>query len=176
MTGKWTFADLHAKSAQVLFTKSALLEQAEAGNPALYGMRLAGMEEIRDAIARNPCEVAYRVQQMNEVGALINANKNPQGRMSLLEEAAESGRAAVSCHETEVNSHYVAGIAAWMRVQLGMEKELEIAEKELDRAIELDPMFLPLLEQRLLIARRRGGADVVEWTRRVAVAKSRAPV
>ncbi|MBI4348858.1 MAG: O-antigen ligase family protein [Elusimicrobia bacterium] len=172
--GRWSLADLHAKTAQILFTKTGLLEQADPANPAAYGLRLAAMEEIREAIARNPCELAYRVQHMNELGPLINANKAAQGRLALLGEAKESGKAAIGCHPTEVNAHYVAGIAAWMHVQLGMEAELAEAERELEKAIELDPMFLPLLEQRLLIAQRRGGPSVAEWARRVAEAKQRA--
>ena len=54
-----------------------------------------------------------------------------------------------------------------MHVQLGLERQLETAEQELDSALERDPMFMPLLEQRLTVAAKRGGPELAAWNARI---------
>lgn len=153
-------ADLESKYAQLEFAR---------------GQRASGMDHARAAIKLEPCVTAYRVQHMNEMGDLINSDKNVQGRLELLAEALASGKEAVRCHPEEVNPHYLYGMAAWMHVQLGLDQHLELAERELDAALERDPLFIPLLEQRLSVAAKRGGPTAQDWAARLAHARTLAP-
>lgn len=108
------------------------------------------------AMSLNPCEGAYPRQFINELGDRINASKDVAVRLRLLESGTEAGRKAVACHPSEVNSHYMYGMAALMKGQLGLPEGLPLAAREFDAALELDPKFTPLLQSRLDVATRMG--------------------
>ncbi|MBI4424147.1 MAG: O-antigen ligase family protein [Elusimicrobia bacterium] len=160
LTARWSFADMEAKHGATELKR---------------GLTVAGADHLRTALTLNRCENSYRVSLMNVFGDLINADKSVPARVALLEESMAVARAAVACHPEDVNAHYALGIASWMHVQLGLDQHLALAEAELDAALERDPLFLPLLEHRLAVARRRGPEAAKPWAERLARARSVAP-
>ena len=157
LAARWLGADVESKYAQVEFKR---------------GQIASAFDHARAAITIDRCEAAYHVQAMNHMGEMINLDKTVQGRMNLLNEALGIGQTSVACHPMEINAHYVLGIAAWIHVQLGFEQQLPLAEKEIDAALELDPLFQPLIEQRLAIAAKRGPAAAAPWIQRLKESKA----
>lgn len=116
-----------------------------------------------------PCELAYILSEVNALGDWINATHNVDERLALLARADEAGRTALICHPRQINAHYIAGAAARMSADLGFKDHLAIAAREFDSALALDPMFAPLLDARLGVARLMGDSRrVSELERRPA--------
>lgn len=111
---------------------------------------------VERAVALNGCENSYKIQLVNGLAERINATKDVAERLRLLGLGTAAAEAALRCHPNDVNSHYLAGMAAFLKAQLGFSSELAAAAGHLDAALALDPMFLPLLETRLDVARRAG--------------------
>lgn len=106
------------------------------------------------SIALNACENSYKIVFVNGLADRINATKVVDERLRLLNLGTAAAEAALRCHPNDVNSHYLAGMAAYLKAQLGFSSELAAAAAHFDAALALDPMFLPLLETRLEVARR----------------------
>lgn len=141
LAGRWLLADSNLKAA--------LVELAG-------GRRESAAARVERAIALNGCENSYKIQLINGLADRINATNDVAERLRLLELGTAAAEAALRCHPNDVNSHYLAGMAAFLKAQLGFPSELAAAAGHLDAALALDPMFLPLLETRLDIARRAG--------------------
>jgi O-antigen ligase len=114
------------------------------------------------ARAAVPCELAYVLGEVNALGDWINATHVVGERLSLLARADEAGRQARACHPNQVNAHYIAGAVARMRVALGFKDDLVVAAREYDTALALDPMFAPLLADRVALAQMAGDAEAVK--------------
>jgi O-antigen ligase len=105
-----------------------------------------------------PCETQYILGEANAVGDWINATHSVDTRLALLARADDGARAALMCHPRQILSHYIAGAAARMHADLGFKDQLIVAARELDQALALDPMFTPLIDARLQVARLMGDA------------------
>ncbi|MEE8369594.1 MAG: O-antigen ligase family protein [Dehalococcoidia bacterium] len=114
------------------------------------------LHHLRRGIKLDACELNYRILLANQLVESARAAPSPAGSSALLQEAAQSGREAVRCHPSAVNSHYIYGFVSLIQAQLGQRERLPVAERELDRALRLDPTFPPLLNVRLQAAMLRG--------------------
>lgn len=141
LAGRWLLADSNLKAA--------LVELAG-------GRRESAAARVERAVALNGCENSYKIHLVNGLADRINATKDVAERLRLLGLGTAAAEAALRCHPNDVNSHYLAGMAAFLKAQLGFSSELAAAAGHLDAALALDPMFLPLLETRLDVARRAG--------------------
>jgi hypothetical protein len=72
------------------------------------------------------------------------------------------GRDAKAWRPNEVDAYQILGTSLILLQRAGGPDRLAEAEAELDRALELDPKFAPLLENRLVLAHARGDAPRVK--------------
>jgi O-antigen ligase len=105
-----------------------------------------------------PCELTYVLGEINASGDWINSSHSVDERLALLARADDTGKMALQCHPREINAHYAAGVAARMYADLGFKDRLVVAARELDQALVFDPLFVPLLDARLQVARQMGDA------------------
>lgn len=116
----------------------------------------------------NPCEMSYHIQYVNFLSARAANTRDSVQRLDLIGLAAKSGEEAVRCHPNSGNAHYALGVAALMQARLGKPERLAVAERELDEALRLDPLFVPLLESRRDAALFGGDANkAIELTRKI---------
>lgn len=110
------------------------------------------------ALRLNPGELQYRMTHASLLHRLAAQERDPARRLALLERAVASGRDAVAWRPNEVDAHQILGTSLILLRRAGGPDRLAEAEAELDRALELDPKFTPLLQNRLVLARERGDA------------------
>lgn len=110
------------------------------------------------ALRLNPGELQYRMIHASLLQRLAAKEPDPSRRLAWLERAVRSGREAVAWRPNEVDSHQILGTSLILHRRAGGPDRLAEAEAELDRALELDPKFAPLLRNRLVLARERGDA------------------
>ena len=127
-------ADIAVKSASRLYAESP----EKASLLMLKGIRM------------NPCELSYHVLFVNRLSERVNAAPTFALRRELLAQA--EALKSEACRPNDVNAHYIQGILSLMQAQVGMKDRLPSAAQALDRAISLDPDFLPLLRSRLNVA------------------------
>ncbi len=104
----------------------------------------------------NPGELQYRMMYASALQQLAVKETDPARRLSWLERAVKIGRDAKAWRPNEVDSHQILGTSLILLQRAGGPDRLAEAEAELDRALELDPKFAPLLENRLVLAHARG--------------------
>jgi len=110
----------------------------------------------------NPGELQYRMIHATVLHRLAASEADPARRLAWLDRAVELGRAAVSWRPNEVDAHQILGTSLVLHRRAGGPDRMAEAETELDRALELDPKFTPLLQNRLVLARERGDAARVK--------------
>lgn len=110
----------------------------------------------------NPGELRYRMIYASELHQLAAKETDPARRLGWIERAVKVGRDATEWRPNEVDSHQILGTSLILLQRAGGPDRLDEAEAELDRALELDPKFAPLLENRLVLAHARGDAPRVK--------------
>ncbi len=153
---------------------AALVAAAALGGSMLFALRAACADhdeklalraqaagdlpraQALSALARQsaPCELSYSVAELNSTGEWINASHDVARRLALLARADACAKDALACHPRQMTAHYAAGMAAYIRAQLGFKDFYPIALKELDEALALDPFFEPVLALRREVAAR----------------------
>lgn len=106
----------------------------------------------------NPGELQYRMIYASALQQLAAKETDPARRLGWLERAVKVGRGAKAWRPNEVDAHQILGTSLILLHRAGGPDRLAEAEAELDRALELDPKFAPLLENRLVLAHARGDA------------------
>lgn len=149
---------LLAGLASVSLIYAAVLARADASykrgaKAHVAGDFAAARKHIAFARRTAPCELSYITGELNAIHDWINATRVVDARLELLALADAAGAAAVACHPRKSLAHYAAGSAARMRADLGFSDRLPVAIGEFDRALELDPKFVPLLNARRDAAR-----------------------
>lgn len=104
----------------------------------------------------NPGELQYRMVYASTLQQLAVKETDSARRIAWIERAVQVGRDATAWRPTEVDAHQILGTALILLQRAGGPDHLTEAEAELDRALELDPKFAPLLENRLVLAHARG--------------------
>lgn len=111
------------------------------------------------ALRLNPGELQYRMVHASLLHRLAAREPEPARRLALLDRAVRSGRDAVAWRPNEVDAHQILGTSLILERRAGGPDRLAEAEAELDRALELDPKFAPLLRNRIVLAHERGDAE-----------------
>ena len=104
----------------------------------------------------NPGELQYRMIYASALQQLAAKEADPARRRAWIERAVQVGRDATAWRPMEVDAHQILGTSLILLQRAGGPDHLAEAEAELDRALELDPKFAPLLENRLVLAHARG--------------------
>lgn len=104
----------------------------------------------------NPGELQYRMIYASALQQLAVKETDPSRRLFWLERAVKVGRDAKAWRPNEVDAHQILGTSLILLQRAGGPDRLAEAEAELDQALELDPKFAPLLENRLVLAHARG--------------------
>lgn len=110
----------------------------------------------------NPGELRYRMIYASALQQLAAKETDPARRLGWIERAVKVGRGAKAWRPNEVDAHQILGTSLILLHRAGGPDRLDEAEAELDRALELDPKFAPLLENRLVLAHARGDAPRVK--------------
>jgi hypothetical protein len=76
----------------------------------------------------------------------------PDLSLDLASEAVRVGRVSVRWHPQDPASHHMLGLSILIESRLGGTSPLAEAASALERAMQLDPYFLPLVETRRMIA------------------------
>ena len=143
-----------ASGAWVLVRADAQVKDAQrlkaSGRPELAQRRLEA------ALALRPCELAYSVEYANFLHARAASISEPAVRLQLLDLGAAAAEKAAACHPASPIARYALGVCALFQAQAGRPERLSAAEMELDRALELDPLFVPILRARARAALVRG--------------------
>jgi len=108
------------------------------------------------AVRLNPGELQYRMIYASVLHGLAANESDPARRLGWLERAVDLGRNATAWRPNEVDAHQILGTSLVLHHRAGGPDRLAEAEAELDRALELDPKFSPLLANRIVLARERG--------------------
>jgi len=108
------------------------------------------------AVRLHPAELQYRMIYASLLHELAAKEPDPARRLAWLAQAVRTGREAVAWRPNEVDSHQILGTSLILERRAGGPDRLAEAEAELDRALELDPKFSPLIRNRLVLARERG--------------------
>lgn len=145
-------------AAVVLVLRLALADrsQKKAQVLAARGRADAALEAFSRSETLNPAEVQYRLVHSQRLLAWASAERDPARRLALLERAVGVGRDAARRRPMDVDAHQILGVSLFALGQAGGPGALPEAEAALDRALELDPFFRPLLANRLAVARARG--------------------
>ncbi len=137
------------------------------------GRAPSALRSFQGALRLNPCEINYHMGFVNFLSQQAAASRDLAVQRQLLQMAAESGERAVACHPKLSLSHYTLGVAALMQARTGLGDRLAVAERELDAALELDPLLATLLQIRLDAYLLRGDAPAAaEMRRRLEALKS----
>lgn len=108
------------------------------------------------AVRLNPGELQYRMIYASLLHGLAAKDSDSVRRLDWLERAVDLGRDATAWRPNEVDAHQILGTSLVLHHRAGGPDRLAEAEAELDRALELDPKFSPLLANRIVLARERG--------------------
>lgn len=108
------------------------------------------------AVRLNPGEVQYRMIHAAFLQQLAAKDPDPVRRLGWLDRAVRTGRDASAWRPNEVDPHQILGTSLILHHRAGGADRLDEAQAELDRALELDPKFAPLLRNRIVLARERG--------------------
>lgn len=124
---------------------------------------------LRKAVSLSPCELEYLRTTVNHLIETAYADPSSGVAIEYFDYAARYGERALACHPNDMHSHYILGVASLMQAQAGVPGRLEVAERELDAALPLDPYYWPLIRARLRAAIVRGdkaaAAEMKERTR-----------
>lgn len=153
-------AALAASAALLLAGRMALAERAQKeGHRHFAARRLDSARlSMERAAAWNPWEPSYRHALINVLCLRAAGGLPPQERRFLLAEARAQGEELLRRHPRDANSHYFHGVALLNLAWAGDAAELPAAERALDAALALDPVFPPLLQLRRDAALSRGDA------------------
>lgn len=116
----------------------------------------AARRSMERASALNPSEPSYRHALINVLSLRAVGGVPAADRRRLLEDARAQGEELLRLHPRDANSHYFHGVALLNLAWAGDEAQLPRAERALDAALELDPVFPPLLQLRRDAALSRG--------------------
>lgn len=148
------FGIVSAVAAAVFLLADADVKEAQrmklSGRPELAQRRLEA------ALSRRPCELSYHVEYVNFLNARAAQSSEPSIRLHLVDLAAASAEKAALCRPASSIAHYALGVGALLQAQAGRPERLAAAESALDRAVSLDPLFVPILQARLNAAQVRG--------------------
>lgn len=114
------------------------------------------LKAFREAARLNPYETYYRLLM---VGALYDASgKAPAGpaRLEFLEAAVEQGRLSVRFRPAVADGYVILGTYLMLHRLEGGPDRLEEADRALETASRLDPLLIPLIENRYKLALLRG--------------------
>jgi tetratricopeptide (TPR) repeat protein len=184
--GKTQLGPRHSSAAAAAFAAAALALSAATARlwAADRQMRLAQANQQTGnfdgalgfyikGIDLNPGELTYRVQFINFLNAAAKTAPSHDIQLAVADRARLIGEGAVSWHPNISTSHYALGAAALLQARLGEGGALDVAERELDAALALDPRLGSLLQARLDAAQRRGNPDqIAELERRLAALKA----
>ncbi|HAH07809.1 MAG TPA: hypothetical protein DCM05_15015 [Elusimicrobia bacterium] len=117
--------------------------------------------DFKRAQALNPFCLHYRFAYARQLLSESSREADPARRASLLDEAVSAGREALRRHPNQFDARQMLGAALLASGLSGQTEALTEAEAALASAQELDPFFLPLLENRLAAARARKDAEAL---------------
>ena len=156
--GRLAIAVIFAASSSVLCVRLVAADREvklarESADPAESARR------YRAALARNPCELAYRLGLEKLLSDQVGKTAGSE-RQAVVDEIAGLGPEAVACHPNDAVAHYIAGTGALLQAILGRRERLTDAEAELDAALKLDPYRLDLIDWRRQAATLRGDKEL----------------
>lgn len=130
------------------FHRARSYEAARRHGPALTAYRAA--------VALNPYEFHYRLNAARFTAAAALANPDPELRLTLLEEAAASGREGARLRPALADGFAMRGTYLLLAGAHGAPPRFEEAAAALDAALERDPYLPALLENRMKLAQALG--------------------
>lgn len=143
--------------------------QAQLGRLALgSGRAEAALQSLRRAVRMNPCENKYLILFANTAADKVRAAPRAPESSSLLEEASRAAEAVSVCHPSDPQGYYIQGYVSLIRGQLGDKPRILEAGAALDKALERDPLFLPLVELRAEAAAAAGDGATAARMRELA--------
>lgn len=107
----------------------------------------------------NPGEIQYRMIHASALHRLAAKELDPARRLAWIERAVKIGRDAKAWRPNEVDAHQILGTSLILLQRAGGPDRLDEAEAVLDRALELDAKFAPLIANRIVLAHARGDAQ-----------------
>lgn len=137
---------------------------------AAAGLVEPGLQAHREAIRLNPYEVYYRLVLVQVLNAAAQKAAPGPARLRFWEEAVEQGRLATALRPAVADGHLITGTYLMLAKLEGGQERLEEAERAFERAWGLDPLLVPLLENRHKLALLRGDRErasfwKAEWER-----------